>query len=188
MVSYPSSLWVPAHITSGVTVAEQSLLDDLNDEIDAIATELGINIHGSAGSLRERLDMFIDRSGNLPYIKLHDLASSGARRRCRAGVVVVDVDSLNIQNHSAKGTVTFSPPLDATKNDVWAFLQLQTLDEDQSDQSTARFVNFIHRSGTSTSFQYRVANSLGGPPLAGTSFILHWLAVERTSSSAVTLP
>lgn len=188
MASYPSAIWQPAHLTSGVSVLVASLLNDPGSEVDAIETELGVSIQGYAGSLKERLDLFMDQDGEVPYCRIKDLLASGERKRMRAGVAAINVDDLTIDASSARGTYTFSPPLAATLKNVHAYLALQSTDANQGDPTLAALLNFVDGSGTTTAFGFRVGNGQKGPPASGTSFIMHWLAIEGSPSAAIGLP
>ena len=86
------------------------------------------------------------------------------------------------------GTYTFSPPLDALQEACDVYLELQTTEDDISDPAIASFLNYINNSGTTTSFDFRIGTGVNLPPVAGTTFIMHWLAVEKTASTAVDLP
>lgn len=189
MASYPTSLWVPAHIVQGSTTLAAALLNDAGAEVDAIEAELGVGIQGTAGSLEERLDLFVSNKGGIPHIKICDAADTGERKRCRAGVELIDVDVLTIKSNCAQGTIVFSPPLQATKLNVVAFLEIQSLDSDDLGSSTIpSYVNFVHGSGTTTQFEFIVGSGENAPPPPGSSFILHWFAVEGSFSTPVVLP
>jgi len=176
MASYPASLWTPSHITTG-TVLEASLLTDLAAEIDALELELGSFVHGAAGSLAERLDLFMLDSGAVPNVKVVE-ADDGERLRMRCGVELIIVDELTTQTRSSRGTVVFSPPLPPLKGVGDVLLQLQTLDVEEPGNATIpHFANYIHATCTTTQFEFRVT-ARNQPPADGTQFLLHWLAFE----------
>lgn len=189
MASYPTSLWVPSHIVKNSTILSAALLQDANAEVDAIEAELGVGIHGSAGSLEERLDLFVNYKGGIPYLKIANAADSGERKRCRAGANLISSDLLTQKTNCAQGTIVFSPPLDPTQHNVVAFLELQSLDaDDLGNAAIASFVNFVDGSGTTTQFEFIVGSGQNSPPPPGSSFILHWFAVEISFSTQVGLP
>lgn len=186
--SYPSALWVPDHIVEG-TILEAVLLHRVSEEIDAIEDALGVNVHGSAGSLAERIDHFCGDDSGIQRIKLVD-AGEEQRRRMRAGVSLISTDELTAGTTTALGTLTFSPPASPLIQNAIAFLGLQTLDQDDlSNPLIPSFVNFVYGSGTTTSFQYRVGTGSNVPPASGTQFILHWIVVDGSHySSDLELP
>jgi hypothetical protein len=185
MASYPAALWAPDHIVDG-TVLEASLFTDTDGEIDAVEAELGTNIQGTAGSLAERMDMFMDDDGGVSNVKLVD-ADDGERRRMRAGVTVVNADDMDHRTYSSRITITFSPPLQALRNVCRTILQIQSLDVDALGSSDIPcLVSTV--SFSTTGFTIDVSTGGANPLVSGQSFILHWLVFENNFSSTVELP
>ena len=179
-MSYPSAVVSFSSIVVGTTL-EAGLLIDTAVEAKAVQAVLGTNIHGSAGSLADRLRMFCGDFGT-PYGNLKQIAGSdNVYRSLRAGVTVVNVDDLDVvtSTNRAEGTFTFSPPLAALPANCHAFVNLQLIDDAVNSTTNPLILNYIANSGTTTSFDFAVCTNRDAIPAAGTSFIMHWCAIER---------
>jgi len=184
--SYPGAIKSFSAITTS-TVMAASLFTDAAAEIEAIETELGLLPHGNAGSLAERLLNCMDADGGiLGHLRQADGATDGLRLRIRAGISeVLIADATYTDAKFAEGTITFSPPLAALPNVCHASVNLQYVESDRTATDTPILVAYVHNSGTTTSFQYRVGCATNAPPDVDSRFLLHWVAWERSSNNDV---
>lgn len=188
--SYPGAIKTFSAITSGVTVLEQSLFDDAVAEVEAIETELGINVHGSMGSLAERVNLGLDKDGgSLGLLQLVN-ATDTQGRRMRAGVQQVTADQLTA--YPTTGTafsghfaVTFSPAFPGGSTCL-VFCELQLLESDPTLDTIAAFI-CQWGPGSNNGFVVQVNTKTCRIPANGTSFMFHWIAFEETSGSVATL-
>lgn len=174
--SYPGAIKTFSAITTG-TILTQAHFDEMHDEIEAMQAEFGLNPHGSAGSVAERIALLLGDE-SFPNGLKEWFAGNTERRRIRAGVVAVDCDDLTAGTRTKSGTITFSPPVPALTIACHAMLMMQNLEPDPSVATAPAWVSYIRNSGTTTSFGFRVG-ARAGLPAAGTSFLLHWLAFEK---------
>ena len=171
---------------------EARLITDAYGELDAVEQELGLNVHGLSGSVADRLNLFMDRDGQTPHIRLADADTAASpdglngRKRMRSGISSITSDDLD---NRGIGTITWSPPLAKMRAGftytVW--LTLQVTDEDIAAPEAAAQVAWIVGTQTDTTFEFVVQNGLGdninaaGPPTSG-SFLIHWLLIEKDFS------
>lgn len=179
--SYPAAVKTFGAITSGVTELEQSLFDDAIAEIEAIETELGANVHGSAGSLHERLKMAMDYDGISSGLIRCFNAATTERLRMRSGATSFKVDSLTKLTYASRGMVTFDIALTVS---CYAFVELQLVEANASVSTIPCFACYEHGTGSTSGFSFLVSDGAGNPPAAGQSFILHWWAREQSFSGA----
>ena len=177
--SFPNAIKAFSAIPNGTVIA-QSHFDEMVDEIQAIETEMGVNPHGKAGSIAERIALLLSDSGYADCVR-EKAAGVSERRRIRAGVSAVDCDTLTKSTRTSLGTITFSPPLAALQHACHAIIMLQYQESDPSLGTVPSWCNYVRASGTTTSFQFRVG-ARSGPPAIGTSFLIHWIAYEAAIS------
>jgi hypothetical protein len=188
--SYPAAIKTFSAITLGATVLEQVLFDDMVAEIEAIEAELGINCHGSMGSLAERVNLALDwDGGSLGMIGVVN-ATDAQGRRMRCGVEQITSDQLTAYPatgtaYSGHYTINFSPAFSSGSACI-AFCELQLIESDPTLPGIASFI-CQWGSGTSSSFTIQVNTKQPRIPDAGTSFMVHWIAIEDTSTSLATL-
>jgi len=182
--SYPGSIKTFSAITTG-TVLARALFSDPADEIAAIEAELGLLIHGQAGSLAERLLNCMDLDGAvLGHLRQAD-GTSGLRLRIRAGISEFLVsDATYTDAKFAEGQIVFSPPLAALPNACHASVNLQYTENDREALDTPILVSYVHNSGTTTSFDFRVGSATNAPPDPATRCLIHWIAWERASNNS----
>lgn len=186
--SYPGAIKTFGAITSGVTVLEQALFDEMALEIDAIETELGINVHGSSGSLRERVSLAMDNDGGPPGLLRLVNAVDNTGRRMRAGVTSFTSDELATTGTGAVGGragVTFDVPFPSGVGSI-AFCELQLTESDPTDDSIPAFI-CQWGPGSDLAFTFLVTTRKAQKPASGTSFIVHWIAIEDASRSMLTI-
>lgn len=186
MPSYPGAIKTFSAIAAGTSL-EQALFDDAVAEVEAIETALGVNCHGSMGSLAERVKLAIDLAGLSPgNVKVAD-AADGERKRFRCGVTAFNVDDMTkftgppASGHTA--TLTFSPALKVACN---AFVHIQPSTTDFSLNTIPMICCYVQSSGTTNSFGFVVTTRANTSAAAGSTFLLHWLAVEDTFTSSTT--
>lgn len=186
--SYPGAIKTFSAITSGATVLEQSLFDDAIAEIEAIEAELGINCHGSMGSIAERVTLALDKDGgSLGMIGVVN-ATDSQGRRMRCGVETVSSDQLTPVPTSGtvlagRYHVTFDTPLTTT---CIVFPELQLVESDPTLDTIAAFI-VAWGNGSSTGFDVEVSTKTCRIPDPGTSFMFHWIAIEDSSTSLATI-
>jgi hypothetical protein len=186
VASYPGAIKTFTAITTG-TKLEQVLFDDAIAEIEAIETELAANVHGSMGSVAERVKLAIDLDGLSPGNVKFLNATDGERKRFRCGVTAFNVDDMTkITGPPAAGhvgTVTFAPALTVACN---AFVSIQPSVTDFSLSTIPAICCYVQASGTTTTFQFVVTTRVNSSAAAGSTFLLHWFAIEDTFSSGAT--
>jgi len=180
MADYPGSLFSPSDITTG-TVFEAALVTEAYDEVDAIESELGLGVHGEAGSLTNRIDMFMSKDGTFPYMRIADAADINDRKRSRHGVTAFEASDLD--ETTGKGTLIFAPPLSELRDDggTIAIVTLQIVTDDIASPDEPTQACFIVGSGGPDRFDFVCLNGNGEPPSSG-SFLLHWSVYERLFS------
>jgi hypothetical protein len=151
--------------------------------MEAIETELGIGVHGSVGSLAERINLAMDLDGNpRGRIVIFD-ATNSQRKRLRCGKQSIKCSDLTPITKGLRGSIVFSPAMQASCH---AFVRLQLSESDPSLSTIPAFAAYIMNTGTTTGFDYMVATGANSAPSDTTSFILHWVAVEKDFSGTST--
>jgi hypothetical protein len=175
--SFPGAIKTFSAITRGATKLEQSLFDDPGLEMEAMETELGIGVHGSVGSLTERINLAMDLDGNpRGRIAIFD-ATDSQRKRIRCGVSHIDLsDGHVVWTNVVIGTINFDPPLQV---DCHAFVSIQLNGIDPSLSDIPVLAAYVMDSGTDSKFDYMLTNSSNDPPSDTSSVTLHWVAVEK---------
>lgn len=188
--SFPTSVKSFSAITPGVTTLEQSLFDDTVAEVEAIETALGVNCHGSSGSIAERINLSLNADGYPPGHVAHvqSAVSVGVGRRVRCGVdsfAADDLTSVTIGGLTlaGTGTISFIPQFPTGGSEPIVFFELQLTESDPSLDTIAAFV-CQYGTPTQTSASFLVSTRKCRKPASGTSFILHWIAMDDASYNA----
>jgi len=180
--SYPGAIKTFSAITLGATVLEQALFDEMALEIEAIETTLGLNAHGSSGSIKERVNLAMDYDGGPPGFVRH-VSPVAKGRRMRCGVESVTGDQLTNKTTGGTFTVTLATPFPANHG-MLVFPELQLTESDPADSTIAAFICHWQRSNTNnTSFTVLVSTRVGTMPAVGSSFMFHWIAIENDDYS-----
>jgi hypothetical protein len=169
-MGYPSSIvtWDEVATVGRVLRAQDAI--EVAAEMEALQSEVGIEPHGSAGSIAERLSCSIDAQGNLVgRVAIAD-ADDNQRKRMRLGYREF-VTTVTGQSEELVAAFTFDRPL---KSVPLIFLRVRRL-------STAVGVPVMATWGSSvatTHFNVLVQPQNGSSLVVGIPFGLTYLAIE----------
>jgi hypothetical protein len=186
--SYPGAIKTFSAITSGVTVLEQALFDEMHLEIEAIEATLGLNVQGSSGSIRERVNLAMDNDGGPPgrLGSVHAADNEATRMRC--GINSFTSDSLASRGTGAvsgMGGVTYPTPFPGGSTSI-VFCELQLVEADPTVDTNPAFI-VPYGAASDLAFSFLVTTRKAARPANGTSFIVHWIAFQATPSYGGTI-
>lgn len=175
-MGYPTGVVSWGNVAASGVVLRAEHLREPFLEIEAIEAEVGVDVHGTAGSLAERLSMAMDDLGNLIGRVAWANFADNQRRRWRFGYREFVTVTGGADSETFTNAIPFDPPF---FNTPLVFFTMQKL------VTTGSFPIHIvpGASVTVNGMDIIIQFRQGIKTISGVPFGVHWAAAEQAGDS-----
>lgn len=175
-MGYPSTVVSWSNVAASGVVLRAQHLRDAFTELEAIEAELGADVHGTAGSLAERLSMALDEQGNLIGRVAWANFADNQLRRWRFGYREFVTVTGGADTETFLNAIPFDPPF---YNTPIVFLTMHKLAASGTFPIHIVPGASVTVNGMDIVIQFRQ----GIKTISGVPFGVHWAAAEQAGDS-----